>query len=1107
MKLIEQTILWNNDGNSDKVYEVDLCETGTNQYVVNFRYGRRGSTLKDGTKTTLPIDQINAKKVFDNLVNEKKKGGYQVTSHTLGNQTTTNTPVAKPATPKPDYGITKKEFMVACLREATTSGWNQKKWPLSRIIWRAGELKIEEATPILLQIITRGDALQQYCTCWALGRCGNSQAIPILEQIYKATATKEFVRRQALISILTLQKNDIERKKLTDSILTDLSDFVVKISNKNKNTSSNQSNDGGSGFWKRSGTGNTNKPADDDATALATKIHDAILYEAPGNFERILINTFTPLLGKTISYSILEPLYWLADDYPKLRPLILHFLKEIPFQPNAFKTIRHIFKIAEFREDTEVFALLAYRIEKSASYFRSSKYGYGVYDKDWNWIQKPVEELKKADSKLAYSQLTQQFFTKRIWRTLRTLGEDGQAETYTKLACDILLQYTDAQDQGQAKEYTKTFWSYNSRTRRYDSTTRSIHYDTFARSFTLNHILFTNSPRYELKSNTKVWRCRSNYKPGQSIPEVREEAFPELWDKQPKNLVKLLAKSEALPVHSFAIKALRSQSDLKNLVDFELLMEILDKSYPETVKLGLDLVKSFYNPAQPNLDLIQMLIHHPLQDARNLAKQWIETNPVYFAENTFAFTDLIINPYQDVWEWSRNLMARINWKETTAQALVVRVLSEIINLPADNEMADTAAEGAAHTLISQFLPFLKNLNLDIVTDLLKHPLPNVQMLGGLILIHHNTPAENLPQGLISSLVQSSFPQVRQVGVGLFGKLPETTLINSYDVLSAFCISPFAEIRQSVQPVIRNLAQKNADFGRKLLFELLPYLRQKEVYEGLHDDLFTLFQNALPQFLPEIDKESALFMLNANRTTTQRFGYILIKNYIQATDLSVRQIIQFANHEILDVREHAWQLYNENVARMKYEAEEALRILDSKWDDSRAFAFSFFRKNFTENDWRPELLVSVCDSTREDVQQFGRELITRFFKQENGEMYLLQLSQHPTQTVQSFATNYLTQFATDNLENIEKLESYFITVLSQVNKGGVAKTRIFGFLRNEALKHEKIAQLIADILARQSATMAVADKAHCIKILTELKKKYPTLEMPLKIKEVESITVN
>ena len=46
MKLIRKARLSFAEGRSDKVYEIDLCDLGgrlgSNRYVVNFRYGRRG---------------------------------------------------------------------------------------------------------------------------------------------------------------------------------------------------------------------------------------------------------------------------------------------------------------------------------------------------------------------------------------------------------------------------------------------------------------------------------------------------------------------------------------------------------------------------------------------------------------------------------------------------------------------------------------------------------------------------------------------------------------------------------------------------------------------------------------------------------------------------------------------------------------------------------------------------------------------------------------------------------------------------------------------------------------------------------------------------------
>jgi bifunctional non-homologous end joining protein LigD len=67
--------LYYREGNSDKVYHVQLAE-GEGGYVVNFQYGRRGSTLQTGTKTTTPVTRYEAEKIFAKLVAEKKAKGY-----------------------------------------------------------------------------------------------------------------------------------------------------------------------------------------------------------------------------------------------------------------------------------------------------------------------------------------------------------------------------------------------------------------------------------------------------------------------------------------------------------------------------------------------------------------------------------------------------------------------------------------------------------------------------------------------------------------------------------------------------------------------------------------------------------------------------------------------------------------------------------------------------------------------------------------------------------------------------------------------------------------------------------------------------------------------
>lgn len=71
----EQITLFYKQAKSDKIYKAVL-EEKNGLFVVNFAYGRRGSSLKTGTKTQTPLDYAKAKKIYDKLVHSKASKGY-----------------------------------------------------------------------------------------------------------------------------------------------------------------------------------------------------------------------------------------------------------------------------------------------------------------------------------------------------------------------------------------------------------------------------------------------------------------------------------------------------------------------------------------------------------------------------------------------------------------------------------------------------------------------------------------------------------------------------------------------------------------------------------------------------------------------------------------------------------------------------------------------------------------------------------------------------------------------------------------------------------------------------------------------------------------------
>ena len=72
---LPNTTLYYREGSSDKVYQCQIEPAGE-RFVVNFCYGRRGSTLNTGTKTNVPVDYDSAQRIYDKLIKEKRAKGY-----------------------------------------------------------------------------------------------------------------------------------------------------------------------------------------------------------------------------------------------------------------------------------------------------------------------------------------------------------------------------------------------------------------------------------------------------------------------------------------------------------------------------------------------------------------------------------------------------------------------------------------------------------------------------------------------------------------------------------------------------------------------------------------------------------------------------------------------------------------------------------------------------------------------------------------------------------------------------------------------------------------------------------------------------------------------
>jgi len=1012
MKLLRQAFLSFRQGNSDKVYEVDLCEVAPDQCVVNFRYGRRGSALRDGSKTVAPVSFAAAERIYEDLVGGKIAEGYQDAS--------ASPPATSSISPAPITAADIPAALVVSPRDAAVLArishghqpprGRREPWSLSRAVWRAGELNLSEAAPLLVRLVGTGSKFLDYSIAWTLGRIGDAASISVLRSLQSNTRQPYMVRRMAAEAMLAISSGEA-RETLVNA-------FVKQLPG--------------------------------DFPRLVTE-------GSPEELRTALDNLLAS--GRPNDFRLLEAFYMVDNE--RTRPVLLQLLREAPLGRNYWQRFRHIFKSAEFRRDAEVFGILAWRFELSQASYQ------------------------------AFRPNTKAYLRRRVWRTLDRLGQAEDAD-YVKMATGVLLSFSD--DDARRRSDTRYDWSNYVGRGRYQ--TFVVHWDDFGYAWAFNQILYGRSPRYTPIPSSLGFICKRSYQPGGPTPPDREESFAKLWEAQPAALLHLLAESRCRVVHEFAVKVLSDLPEFCARLGVPELKMMLSAPYEVTARFAFEQAQLRFDRSAPDRELVLAVVNCAYAPARDVARRWIDFDRAYYAADADFVFGLITTPFADTRNYSRAMLPGQLDHLPQPQTLAARVIAWLLALP---ETEAESAAAVAEVLQVVFAGVLQNLGEEVICDLLRHPLAPLQRLAGALILQHATFSKSPPPDIIQALLEASDPGVRQMGARIVDNLPPEALKDNPDVLLSLLAHPHEEVRRTIRDTVLRLTTEDESFAQKMVDQLIERLLTPGAPEGVPTFLSRLLREDLLESSRHVPAEQVWRLLRSRSDPAQEFGGALLARNIDLGAAPAEVLVELASHKMIAVRRTAWRVFEEQLDRIKKTLATAVKVLDSSWDDTRSWAFDFFRQRLAAEDFSPLVLISICDSVRPDVQQFGRELVTRFWNDGDGPEYLLKLSEHPASSLQMFVTNFLERYAAGNVSHLRELTPYFLTVLSQVNRGRVAKDRVLALLTSEAAKSAEAANVVADIVARQSATAAIGDRARLIEIMADIRRAYPDIALPLHVR--------
>ena len=925
-----------------------------------------------------------------------------------------------------------------------------------RTVWRLGERRLAQAVPRLVELIETGDAMLDYCIAWAIGRCGDAGAFEAMVELSRRATDPKVTRiaRWAALALWPAERRAAEAERVVD-------DWP--------------------GSLRRAWTEAQVMPVADGAALLRERLAD------PAHWQSLAHTDWTQQL---FELALLEGL---DEDQPAgLAHLALHDVaQQLSPAAGSFRAWRRLYKGAEFAGDYRLLGLLNQRIETQRAGFRGTSQ-WAMLNGRYVDIAK---EIVRPDSRLALSQRTHDYLRRRTWRTLRRLALRGAADErdWLRLAMGVLLAADDA-DAAVAARHEDAGWNRE---------TRIWHSGPYSRWLVVMQLLHRHDPEWTALAGGLYWRRET---PPAERRAQRGEAWPERWDRHPEALLQLMQQSRCAGVHAFAARALQDNRSFCQALDGSQLRELLASAWSDTARFALALVRERIEAGEPAGSWLVPLIDSPLDEAHRHALDLIAEDPARYSRDVELLLRLLVSADAEVRRASRLLLQAAAGQPEAADsfdALCTALLDWLARCDAQAPELAAICENLQWALQNPLREAGAKAPLGALLALFDHASPDVVALAAEWLLLHPASVQGLPIEVLTRLLQSDDERLRGAGVRLFTALPDDTLLAQPALFAVFCASPMPRVRNAVAPKLAQLLPDHPDFGAALMPMLRDELFRTEAAEGVFDSLLQWLCGPLAAHTRAGDSATTVRLLEARSKGAQRLGaWLLPQQPAEAFD-----VLQTASLGLVDAaaaRQWACEQLAAQPERTLAQLDDALRIFDSRWDDALAWARQWFAAQDQSPQWTPALLVRLCDHKDPGAQRLGRELLTAHFELTDVTTYMLQLSQHPSSGMQLFVTNWLAAAAGGKPEVLARLEPYFLTVLSQANRGRLAKARVSEFLTAQAEQSEEAARIVARVFARQAVSGAITERARYVAGLRSIQQRYPALENPLQAAPVRAV---
>ncbi|MBL8798643.1 MAG: hypothetical protein JNM56_32410 [Planctomycetia bacterium] len=490
-------------------------------------------------------------------------------------------------------------------------------------------------------------------------------------------------------------------------------------------------------------------------------------------------------------------------------------------RPHVWRYVKSILKRSMLRHDHATFGDVSHLIEVCA---RTSTGTTASVKSGYDGVQRTTPIFRPD---------TQRYVLRSTWRYLRMLAQH-RPDAYAHAAAEALIHYT-AED---------------------GRNPRRLH-GTFSRCYMLHRIVWGGSRRFVYDDRRLCFRFRSAKQQAAPLDE-REEAYPELWDAQPRALLRVLGAARLQEVQVFALKTFLKTGKHRATLAAATLPEILallQAPYQPTVALGLEEIERRFNPAQPDWTLLDLLLADERPATRQLGMRFLRLCAALWTRQPERIVEFLGKPHPELRELvlelvlpvlagdaalrralAERVLAMLCQPEVTegaheglgilARAALQRELAALLDVP---QLADLILRGspAAQSLAGELLQHrpeaIAELGLERLVALAQHAVAAVRLGAHALLRSALEPLQRDPAPLFV-LVESDWPDTRQVAFDLLRRLDIAAL--GFDGLLGLLDSNRVDVQDMGQELARQhlACLPTADLAERLTQHPHPHMR-------------------------------------------------------------------------------------------------------------------------------------------------------------------------------------------------------------------------------------------------------------------------------------------